>query len=178
MNVAGFYSESIANGDGVRAVLYVSGCPHKCPMCHNEETQEATYGELFTKELKDSYIRDIKENTILKGITLSGGEPLWENNVEEVLSFTKEVLSVRPDLDVWTYTGYKYEHLLKRDCSFTQELLSITDVLIDGKYIHAQRDEELLFKGSKNQRLILTKESSLNNIKLWQQPKSFLKLFR
>lgn len=159
MNLAGFYPESISNGEGFRAVLYVSGCPHACPGCHNAQTQDACYGELFTDEKRAQLVNEIAENSILKGITLSGGEPFWEPNVAQVLAFTKEVLAVRPDLNVWAYSGYKYEQLLKRDDLASRELLSLVDVLVDGKYVQEKRDPNLRFKGSSNQRIIDVKAS-------------------
>ena len=81
MKIAGFYDESISNGEGWRAVLFVSGCPHHCPGCHNKEAQDFGYGEEFDKQ---EILDRIKENSILKGITLSGGEPLCKENINEV----------------------------------------------------------------------------------------------
>lgn len=159
MNLAGFYPESIANGEGFRAVLYVSGCPHRCPGCHNAQTQDPSYGELFTAEKKAELIKGIAENSILKGITLSGGEPFWAPNVPELLAFTKEVLALRPEFNVWAYSGYKYEQLLRRDDLATRELLSLVDVLVDGKYVQAKHDPSLRFRGSSNQRIIDVKNS-------------------
>ena len=88
MKMAGFYDESISNGIGWRAVLFVSGCPHNCPGCHNKEAQNFNYGKEFnSKEI----IEKIKDNSILKGITISGGEPLCKENIKEVLQFIKDV---------------------------------------------------------------------------------------
>ena len=108
MNMAGFYDESISNGTGWRAVLFVSGCPHHCPGCHNQVAQDYTYGEKFDKE---KIINRICENSILKGITISGGEPLCKENIGEVLDFVKDVKKVRPNFNVWCYTGYTLEQL-------------------------------------------------------------------
>ena len=86
--MAGFYDESISNGIGWRAVLFVSGCPHHCPGCHNKIAQDYNYGEKFDKQ---AIIDRICENSILKGITISGWEPLCEQNIPEVLDFIKDV---------------------------------------------------------------------------------------
>lgn len=159
MNLAGFYPESISNGEGFRAVLYVSGCPHACPGCHNPETQDACYGEVFTDKKRAQLVEEIAQNSILKGITLSGGEPFWEPNVPDVLTFTQEVLARCPHLNVWAYSGYTYEQLLRRNDPATQALLLQLDVLVDGKFVQAKHDPSLRFKGSSNQRIIDIKAS-------------------
>ena len=84
MKMAGFYDESISNGTGWRAVLFVSGCPHNCPGCHNKIAQDYNYGEEFDET---KIINRIKENSILNGITISGGEPLCPQNIKEVNKF-------------------------------------------------------------------------------------------
>lgn len=159
MNLAGFYPESISNGEGFRAVLYVSGCPHACPGCHNQEAQDADYGEPFSDKKREQLVNEIAQNSILKGITLSGGEPFWQQNVQQVLIFTKQVLARRPSFTVWAYSGYKYEQLLRRDDAATRELLGLVDVLVDGKFVQSKHDPKLRFKGSSNQRIIDVKAS-------------------
>ena len=156
MNMAGFYDESISNGVGWRAVLFVSGCPHNCPGCHNKVAQDYNYGEKFDKE---KIINRICENTILKGITISGGEPLCKENIPEVLDFIKDVKKVRPNFNVWCYTGYTLEQLEDRNDSVTDETLKNIDVLVDGRFIEAQKNPTLKFKGSANQRILDLQES-------------------
>ena len=156
MNMAGFYDESISNGVGWRAVLFVSGCPHNCPGCHNKVAQDYNYGEKFDKE---KIINRICENSILKGITISGGEPLCKENIPEVLDFIQEVKKVRPNFNVWCYTGYTLEQLEDRNDSVTDETLKNIDVLVDGRFIEAQRNPTLKFKGSANQRILDLQES-------------------
>lgn len=163
MNIAGFYPESIANGDGYRAVLFVSGCPHACPGCHNSETQDPKYGELFTKEKRAEIVEQVVNNSILKGITLTGGEPFWPPNVPFVLDFTKEILARRPDFNVWAYSGYKFSQLKNRDDSASIELLNLVDVLVDGKFIQSKYDPQLRFRGSSNQKIIQVKPSLAQN---------------
>ncbi len=151
MKMAGFYDESISNGLGWRAVLFVSGCPHHCPGCHNQEAQNFDYGTEFNKQ---EIIKRIEENSILKGITISGGEPLCKENVAEVVDFIKDVKKAKPNFNVWCYTGYTIEELMERGDEATQEALKEIDVLVDGEFKEAQKDPTLKFRGSKNQRII------------------------
>ena len=156
MNMAGFYDESISNGVGWRAVLFVSGCPHNCPGCHNKVAQDYNYGEKFDKE---KIINRICENSILKGITISGGEPLCKENIPEVLDFIKDVKKVRPNFNVWCYTGYTLEQLEDRNDSVTDETLKNIDVLVDGRFIEKKKKHTLKFIGSANQRILDLQES-------------------
>ena len=151
MKMAGFYDESISNGLGWRAVLFVSGCPHNCPGCHNKEAQDFNYGQDFNKE---EIIHKICDNSILKGITISGGEPLCKENIPEVVDFIKQVKEVKPDFNVWCYTGYTLEELLNREDGTTKEALSKIDVLVDGEFKVDKKNPKLKFKGSENQRIL------------------------
>lgn len=151
MKMAGFYDESMSNGLGWRAVLFVSGCPHHCPGCHNKVAQDYNYGQEFNKE---EIINRICENSILKGITISGGEPLCKENIPEVLDFIKDVKKVRPNFNVWCYSGYTLEQLEQRNDEITKETLKEIDVLVDGRFIEEQKKPGLKFKGSANQRIL------------------------
>ena len=151
MKMAGFYDESISNGLGWRAVLFVSGCPHHCPGCHNKAAQDFNYGEEFNEK---EILERIKENSILKGITISGGEPLCKENISEVLKFIKDVKEVRPEFNVWCYSGYTLEQLMNRNDETTNKCLKEIDVLVDGQFIQAKKDPTLKFRGSSNQRII------------------------
>lgn len=155
MKMAGFYDESISNGLGWRAVLFVSGCPHHCPGCHNKVAQDFNYGEEFNKQ---EILNRINENSILKGVTISGGEPLCPENIAEVVDFIKDVKKMKPNFNIWCYTGYTYEELLER--KDTKEAIEQIDVLVDGQFKEAQKDPCLKFKGSKNQRIIDLKTTS------------------
>lgn len=156
MKMAGFYDESISNGLGWRAVLFVSGCPHHCPGCHNKVAQDFNYGTEFDKQ---EIIKRIEENSILKGITISGGEPLCKENVAEVVDFIKDVKKKKPNFNVWCYTGYTIEELMERTDNSTKEALKEIDVLVDGQFKETQKDPTLKFRGSKNQRIIDLRES-------------------
>ncbi|MGN1302846.1 MAG: anaerobic ribonucleoside-triphosphate reductase activating protein [Clostridia bacterium] len=156
MKIAGFYDESISNGLGWRAVLFVSGCPHHCPGCHNKEAQDFNYGEEFNEE---EILKRIKENSILNGITISGGEPLCKENIPGVLKFIKDVKEIRPEFNVWCYSGYTLDQLIDRNDEETNECLNQIDVLVDGRFVEAKKDPTLKFRGSSNQRILDLKPS-------------------
>lgn len=151
MNLAGFYEESISNGDGIRAVVFVSGCPHKCKGCHNEEAQDFDYGEHFNKE---KVLNNILENNSLRGVTISGGEPLCRENILEVLNFLKEIKNKNSKLDIWCYTGYTLEQLKSKNDDNIEEVLGVVDVLVDGQYVESLKNPMLKFRGSENQRIL------------------------
>lgn len=156
MKIAGFYDESISNGLGWRAVLFVSGCPHHCPGCHNKEAQDFNYGEEFNEE---EILKKIKENSILNGITISGGEPLCKENIPGVLKFIKDVKAIRPEFNVWCYSGYTLDQLIDRNDEETNKCLNEIDVLVDGRFVEAKKDPTLKFRGSSNQRILDLKPS-------------------
>ena len=156
MNVAGFYDESISNGLGWRAVLFVSGCPHHCPGCHNKEAQDFNYGKKFQEE---EFIEKIKKNSILKGITISGGETLCRENIKEVCNFIKDVKKVKENFNVWCYSGYTLDELVERKDPDTMECLNEIDVLVDGRFKQDLKDPNLKFRGSSNQRIVDVKQS-------------------
>lgn len=156
MKIAGFYDESISNGLGWRAVLFVSGCPHHCPGCHNKEAQDFNYGEEFNEE---EILERIKENSILNGITISGGEPLCKENIPGVLKFIKDVKKIRPEFNVWCYSGYTLDQLIDRNDEETNKCLNEIDVLVDGRFVEAKKDPTLKFRGSSNQRILDLKPS-------------------
>lgn len=156
MKIAGFYDESISNGLGWRAVLFVSGCPHHCPGCHNKEAQDFNYGEEFNEE---EILKRIKENSILNGITISGGEPLCKENIPGVLKFIKDVKEIRPEFNVWCYSGYTLDQLIDRNDEETNECLNEIDVLVDGRFVEEKKDPTLKFRGSSNQRILDLKTS-------------------
>lgn len=164
MKMAGFYDESISNGLGWRAVLFVSGCPHNCPGCQNKVAQSFDYGEEFDKE---KIINKLCDNSILKGITISGGEPLCKENVGEVANFIRDVKKARPNFNVWCYTGYTLEELENRNDEITNDALKQIDVLVDGRFIQEKKDPTLKFRGSSNQR-ILDVQKCINEKKIVQ----------
>lgn len=149
MRISGFYDNSCTNGEGWRSVLFVGGCPHKCPGCHNPQTWDYEHGEKV--DSIDCYIKRILDNRkLIEGITLSGGEPFQERNVEHLVRLSKEVK--RHGLNVWCYTGYHFEDILKNENFYP--LLKEIDILIDGPFKKELFSPDLKFKGSSNQRII------------------------
>lgn len=149
MKIGGFYSDSISNGVGWRAVLFVSGCPHHCLGCHNPESWDKDYGEPF---VEDDIYNQMMENPFLDGLTLSGGEPFLY--CQELFSLVKRVKA--KGLNIWSYTGFTFEELLRwseRNAD-VQQFLRQVDVLVDGKFLIEKMVPKKRFRGSGNQRII------------------------
>ena len=148
----------IANGTGVRVSLFVSGCRHHCKGCFNAETWDFNYGKPYTGETEKEILEALKPNYI-QGITLLGGEPFESENQAELSALLKRVREMYPEKDVWIYSGYTYEELTDPDngsChgKYTDDMLSMTDILVDGEFHLQERDLTLKFRGSSNQRII------------------------
>ena len=145
----GVVRESIVDGPQLRFVVFVQGCPHHCPGCHNPESHDPAGGyESSTKRIFEA----IKQNPLLKGVTFSGGEPfLWGHELSVIGKAAREM-----GLDVMTYTGFTYEALLERAKTepSVKELLTVTNYLVDGRFVLAERDLNLKFRGSRNQRIL------------------------
>jgi len=150
MNLAGYDRESIVNGDGIRATIYISGCRHYCRGCFNSKAWSFDYGEPFTPDLQLTIIKDITENPLLDGITLCGGDPFF--SAREVLAFVQLLKQHKPDIHIWAYTGFTYELLLSDADQLA--LLQQCDVLVDGPFLLEEKDLTLRFRGSRNQRII------------------------
>lgn len=156
---------SIANGDGLRVVLWCQGCSLHCKGCHNSSTWDFNSGIEWTKESED-YLFKLLNNNQIKGITFSGGHPLEKENIFEVYKIASRIKSEYPDKDIWLYTGFTYEDILVRAYTsitaqdkIIRKLLSLVDVIVDGPYIEELRDISLAYRGSNNQRIINVKES-------------------
>lgn len=171
MNYAEIKKFDIANGIGIRISLFVSGCRNHCPNCFNEATWDFGYGKAFTEEAQNE-ILDLLSREYVRGLTLIGGEPMEPENQRGLLPFVKTVRKKYPDKDIWCYTGFTYEELTgdsRGNCEVTKELLSFIDVLVDGRYIEAQKNISLKFRGSENQRLIdLKKTIESGKVILWE----------
>lgn len=151
----------VANGPGIRVSLFVSGCPHACPGCFNEIAWNYTYGDPYTEEVEEELIRAIAKPEI-QGLSLLGGEPLYPANLRALLPLLRKLKKRLPKKDIWCYSGYTYEELLSREGEEKkelEELFSYLTVLVDGRFIESEKDITLLFRGSKNQRLILMAET-------------------
>lgn len=167
MNICGYYPESINEGEGMRAVLFISGCRHRCPGCFNPETWNFKYGEFFTLERQHEIIAEIAANPLLDGLTLAGGDPFF--SAEEVLGFIHELRTVLPGFPIWIYSGYTYEELTALPGSPEWNLLTQCQVLIDGRFIEELKDTTLPYRGSSNQRIIdIPASMNGSEVFLWQ----------
>lgn len=168
MHYADIHTYDIANGPGVRLSLFVSGCSHACPGCFNEVAWDYNYGKVFTPKLADDIIEKLHESCYT-GMTFLGGEPLDPQNRGGLLPLAQKFKKTYADLTLWIYTGYLYDDLIKEDDPVLNDLLALTDVLVDGPFILKQKDVTLLYRGSSNQRLIdlnLTRQNG--EVTLWQ----------
>lgn len=147
----------IANGEGVRVSLFVSGCTHHCKNCFNAETWDFNYGKPFTKETENLLIEYLSHDYI-DGLTVLGGEPFEPSNQSALLPFLKRVRQNLPNKTIWCYTGYLFDEELLNEsrarCEYTDEMLSLIDVLVDGEFVQDLYDISLSFRGSSNQRII------------------------
>lgn len=167
MNYGALKKTDVANGEGVRVSLFVSGCTHHCKNCFNPETWNFCYGKPFTQETEDEIIEALKPSYI-KGLTLLGGEPMEPQNQERLLPLLIRVKKEFGDTkNIWCYTGYTLEDdLLKPSrarCEFTDEMLGLIDTLVDGEFVEELKDLMLKFRGSSNQRIINVPETLKSN---------------
>ena len=162
MNYSAIKTHDVANGIGVRVSLFVSGCTHHCKDCFNAETWDFNYGEPFTEEQEQEIIKALAPKFI-KGFSLLGGEPFEPVNQLALVPLLKKIKETYPEKTVWCYTGYVLDRELLKDsrarCEVTDEMLSYIDVLVDGEFVAAQKDLNLRFRGSTNQRIIDVKET-------------------
>lgn len=172
MNYGAIKKCDIANGVGVRTVLFVSGCTHHCKGCFQPETWNFDYGERYTKETEDEIIESLKPDYV-DGITLLGGEPFEPENQRELVKLLRRIKKELPQKTVWSFSGYTYEELTgdsRAVCEVTNEMLSMLNVLVDGEFVEAKRNISLRFRGSENQRLIdMNKTRKEGKIVLWDK---------
>ncbi len=147
----------IANGEGVRISLFVSGCTNRCKNCFQSQTWDFCYGEPFDEDAKNR-ILSLLSPEYISGLTVLGGEPFEPQNQRSLLPFIKRVREAYPNKNIWAYSGFTYEEMLTPgahpNCEATEELLSLLDVLVDGRYVDELKDISLRFRGSRNQRVI------------------------
>ena len=157
MKYAGLIENDISAAPGISVSFFTQGCPHRCVGCHNPETWDFAFGEEFTHDVEDSIIKELSPSYIT-GLTVLGGEPFEPANQQALLPFLKRVKKLLPNKTIWIYTGYKLdEELLKPSrarCEYTDEILSLTDVLVDGEFVEELKNISLRFRGSSNQRII------------------------
>ena len=173
MNYAAIKTCDIANGPGVRTSLFVSGCTHHCKGCFQPETWDFSYGEPFTQDVIDTILHSL-EPAYVAGLTLLGGEPFEPKNQRALLPFLRRVRRELPQKTIWSFTGFTWEELHDPTayprCEVTDELLSLLDVLVDGRYVDALHDISLRFRGSSNQRIIdVPKTLQSGILTLWDE---------
>lgn len=163
----------IANGIGVRVTLFVSGCTNRCEHCFQPQTWDFTYGQPFTEETQEALL-NMLEPSYINGLTLLGGEPFEPENQRALVGFLQKVRHRFPQKTVWAFSGFTLEELQTAGshphCEVTEEMLSMVDVLVDGRYVEALKDISLRFRGSSNQRLIdMNRTREQGKIVLWEE---------
>ena len=163
----------IANGEGLRTTLFVSGCRNRCKNCFNPETWSFTYGNPFDREVAESILSTFRAPYIA-GLTVLGGEPMEPENQKDLLPFLREFKERYPDKTLWLYTGNTIEELRsgignhEKSTEYTEEILSLVDILVDGRFVEELKSIGLRFRGSSNQRVIdMNKTRAAGEIVIW-----------
>jgi len=153
MNYVSIVKADIANGDGFRVSLFVSGCLRNCPGCFNKQAQDPAFGKLFDEEAKKKLFTEL-EHEWCKGLSLLGGEPMSKlsDNRKQVIALAKEVKEKFPNKDIWMWSGYTMEEL--KDDPDTKGIFEYIDVLVDGPFMQEKKDLSIPFRGSSNQRIL------------------------
>ena len=149
--------DDLLNGEGIRVVLWVAGCSHRCDECHNKITWDENNGLIFCEKEEQEIYNELSKDYI-SGITFSGGDPFYSANRQFILRFCHKIKEKFPNKTIWVYTGFTYEELLKMNIN----LIDI-DILVDGKFIKELKDNDLHWVGSSNQRIIDIKQSIKQN---------------
>lgn len=152
----------IADGEGVRVTLFVSGCTNHCEGCFQKETWDFLFGKPYTEETEKELL-DMLAPSFISGLTLLGGEPFEPENQKELVKLLRKVKTMYPEKTIWSYTGFVYDKdLLKGQRKYTDvtdEMLSYLDVLVDGPFVLAKKNISIAFRGSENQRIIDMKKT-------------------
>lgn len=156
-------TDDMLNGDGLRVVIFVSGCNHHCSGCHNPQTWDSDSGEKFTQETYEKIIEELDKGYI-SGITLSGGDPLYDENLDDVYNLIKQIKSEYPNKTIWLYTGYTWEQIFAANAEpLRRKIVELCDVLCDGEFFEKLADVNYPWVGSTNQRVIDVKRSTMSN---------------
>lgn len=150
MNYAQLRHYDVANGPGVRASIFVSGCRFNCKGCFNKEAQDFNYGNIYTKEVEDKFMEYIKDDNV-KGVSILGGEPLMQTMDDSLLNLLKRIKK-ESNKEIWMWTGFVYETAILDEKR--KEILNYIDVLVDGQFDESKKVLNLKFRGSTNQRII------------------------
>ena len=141
-----------ANGQGIRTTLFVSGCTHKCEGCFNKKAQDFNYGYDWNYKREEEFMSYVRDSKVV-GVNILGGEPMQQVKDDALLNLLKRIKS-ETGKSIWMWTGYEIEEILKINNPIQLEMLSLVDVLIDGKFVEELKDLKLLYRGSSNQRVI------------------------
>ena len=152
MNIHGIEFDSMTNGDGLRCVLWLSGCEHHCPGCHNPQTHDPSSGKMMVVDDLWTIIDYLKKKHV-SGITFSGGDPLFPGNRKGIALLAKVLKTRFPEKTIWMYTGYEWEKVKKLP------VMKYIDVLVDGPFIQSLADLQYHWAGSTNQRVIDVQKS-------------------
>lgn len=174
MRYGAIKKRDIANGIGVRVVLFVSGCTHHCKGCFQPETWSFDYGQDYTQATEDELIEALRP-AFIDGLTLLGGEPFEPQNQAELIKLLRRIRKELPEKTVWAFSGYTFEELTgesRAHCDVTDEMLSMVDVLVDGEFVEEKRNISLQFRGSENQRLIDVPKTLKSGQIVWWSAKS------
>lgn len=162
MNYLEIKKYDIANGPGVRTTLFVSGCTHHCKGCFNPESWDFKAGKKFSEETIEEILASLSPDYV-KGLTLLGGEPFEPANQVELLKLVKKVKEKYPKKNIWAFSGYLLDHQIMEvmvpKYEFTKEFLSYIDVLVDGEFHEEEKDLSIIYRGSRNQRIIDLKKT-------------------
>lgn len=150
MNYAQIRHYDVANGPGVRASIFVSGCTHNCKNCFNKEAQDFNYGNLYTKEVEDQFMKYVLDDNT-KGVSILGGEPLMQTMDDSLLNLLKRIKK-ETNKEIWLWSGYTYEEAILSEKR--REILNYVDVLVDGRFEEENKSLLIKFRGSTNQRII------------------------
>lgn len=172
MNYAALKKYDVANGEGVRVSLFVSGCTHKCEGCFNAEAWDFAYGDPYTDKTEEEVLSALDKGYIA-GLSLLGGEPFEPANQRVLVKLLARVKKLFPDKSVWCYSGYTFDTDLaeggRAHTEVTDEMLSYIDVLVDGEFVQELKDLKLRFRGSSNQRIIDVPRSIREGaVRLWK----------
>lgn len=170
MNYGEIKACDIANGEGIRVSLFVSGCRNRCKGCFNAQTWDFAFGERFDAASKQRLLSYL-EPAYITGLSVLGGEPFEPENQRELLPLLREVKKLHPQKDIWAYTGCVFETDLlqgRAHCAQTDEILSLIDVLVDGPFVMELKNISLRYRGSENQRIIdVPKTLEAGRVVLW-----------
>lgn len=157
MNYGAIKKIDVANGEGVRVSLFVSGCRNACKGCFQPETWNFHFGNVFSAETEEEIIKALGPDHI-SGLSLLGGEPFEEENQAVLAPFCEKIKQIYPNKNIWCWTGYIYDKDLQKGqrkyTEYTDRLLNCIDVLVDGPFIEEQKNLMLEFRGSENQRIL------------------------